>query len=500
MRSSRLASPLAPTTDDDRPSTGSVPLPPKPTGLEWVEPHLRPPAPSFRDYSVHSYGNSSTKDMKPLGYKPTQADKAKYFDVDKRDQRKGGRKGAETREATPGALRDPDQGVSEPRISALPSINGRDVDGDYIPTIPPRIALTKVKDQLPPKVFTAEDPKGPEKLRGVIESVLKRATERNTLELGRAVERVWQDSFQDPSIVELIDAVLTQRPTAEQTAEFQRRVKVARGQIKDAEESLKRSSTVKDSTAKSSPHSINGDRASVKRRLETADESLDALGSNINGASANPAMQQHSKNMNINGTPSRRSAKRAKRSNSTSSLTSSLSSISSSEQDLPATITIPPPSCISSSDKQHSGPRLHSFPLNNHLKSSNKRSFSSPARSAEDTPEEAAAKRRKLQQTFDLTVNDSEVRQPVTQQAMAELPQTNRLPSRSKFSRFRNGATPNGVDDDFGAESSLSPPPMNGELLAPPFADEQTATRGTTPTRLGRPPKHVRKGARIKMS
>ena len=497
---------MVPTMDEGRSVTDAVPLPPKST--EWVEPHLRPSAPSYRDYANHYQGNSSTKYMKALGQRPTQADKEKIFHVDKRDKKRGVRKDTDTREATPGVPRESEARVSEPRVSAPPSTNGKDVDGDYVPQGSLRAPLTKAKDQLQPKPFDPDDPKGPMRLKGVIEAVIQRATARKTLELGRAVERVWHDSFQEPAIADLIDAVLTQRPKPEQTAEFQRRVKDAKAQIKEAEALTKNPSTDKGSKSKTSSPLANGDRGSVKRRLEVTDESSEAPGSNINGASANPAMQQHDENMNAHGTPSKRSTKRMKRSTSTSSLTSSLSSISSSEHDLPPptasdpAATIPPESSTSSSDKPQVWPKMHSFLLNNQSKSSNKRSISSPAPSVDDTPEEAAAKRRKLQKTFDVTVNNSELREPLTtiSQQMAESPPAESLPPRSKSSRMRNGTTPHGLDEDYGAESSLSPPPTNGDLLAPPSADDHLLARGTTPTRLGRPPKYPRKGARIKMS
>lgn len=215
-------------------------------------------------------------------------------------------------------------------------------------------------------------------------------------------------------------------------------------------------------------------------------------------------MQDNSNHLLTNGTPSKRPSKQSKRSTSISSSTSSLSSLTSSDQGLPppndrdSSVPIPPPSSFSSSDKQQAGPKLHTFSLNRRSKSTSKRSLDSPALSADD---EAAAKRRKLRQTFDVTVTDSDVRDPLTTNhkpwsgSLAAKPV---LSLRSQPPRARSAASHQRLDDNFDTESSLSP--VNGDLLAPPFAGEQTLHRGPTPTRLGRPPKNVKKGARVKMS
>jgi len=500
-RSSGLASPPDPKTDDIQPQSDAVDLPPKPNSTAWVEPHLRPPVPSYKDHYVKDYeGNVSTVHMKALGQMPTQKDVDKRYVV---KGVKGTRKNeAGTRHTTPVVVPQP-----APRLSAPPATNGKDVDGDYTPTIRAagKPTLTPAEPgQLPPKLFDPEELKGPLRLAGVVESVIQRAEERNTPELGKAVKRVWLDSFKEPAIADLIDAVLSRKPTPEQAAEFQRRVKIAKSQINEVNTSPKHSSSGKGSNSKSSLKSPSKrDRGSLKRRLETAEVS-DAPGSNINGDSNNATMQHQNNDSMANGTPSKRPTKPTKRSTSISSSTSSLSSLASSDQGLPppnerhASAPIPPLSLLSPSDKQQAGPRLHSFPLSNPSKSSSKRSLDSPAASADD---EAAAKRRKLRQTFEVTVNDSEVREPLTaghqpsgRSAVAKPP----FSLRSQPPRARSAASHQRLEDDLDVESSLSP--VNGDFLAPPFANGQMSARGPTPTRLGRPPKNVNKGARVKMS
>jgi len=504
-RSSGLASPPDPKTDEVQPHNSAADLPSKPNSAAWVEPHLRPPVPSYKDHYVKDYeGNISTVHMKALGHMPTQKD------VDKRyvlKGVKGSRKNeAGTRHTTPVVAPAP---APAPRASTPPATNGKDVDSDFTPTTRAsgKPTLTPAEPgQLPLKVFDPEDPKGPLRLKGVVEHVVQRAKERNTPDLGKAVKKLWLASFAEPAIADLIDAVLSQKPTPEQAADFQRRVKIARSQINEVNGSPKHSSSGKGSDSKSSLKSPSKrDRGSHKRRLETAEEVSDAPGSNINGDSNNATMQHHNNDSMANGTPSKRPTKRTKRSTSISSSTSSLSSLASSDQGLPppnerhsSALIPPPPSLLSSSDKQQAGPKLHSFPLSNPSKSSSKRSLDSPAPSADD---EAAAKRRKLRQTFDVTVNDSEIRKPLTtdHQPSGRLTVTKPpLSLRSQHPRARSAASHQRLDDDLDVESSLSP--VNGDLLAPPFANERILARGSTPTRLGRPPKNVNKGARVKMS
>lgn len=505
-RSSGLASPPDPKIDEVQPHNNAAELPPKPNSATWVEPHLRPAVPSYKDHYVKDYeGNISTVHMKALGHMPTQKD------VDKRyvlKGVKGTRKNeAGTRPTTPVVAPAPAPAPA-PRASAPPVINGKDVDSDFAPSTRAsgKPTLTPAEPgQLPPKVFDPEDPKGPLRLKGVVEHVVQRAVERNTPDLGKAIEKLWLASFADPAIVDLIDAVLSQKPTPEQVTEFQRRVKIARSQINEANGSPKHSSSGKGSNSKSSLKSPSKrGRGSHKRRLETTEEVSDAPGSNINAESNNATLQHHNNNSMANGTPSKRPTKRNKRSTSISSSTSSLSSLASSDQGLPppnerhSSAPIPPPSLLSPHDKQQAGPKLHSFPLSNPSKSSSKRSFDSPAPSADD---EAAAKRRKLRQTFDVTVNDSEVRKPLTtgHQPPGRLTVTKPpLSLRAQLPRARSAASHPHLDDDLDVESSLSP--VNGDLLVPPFANERTLARGPTPIRLGRPPKNANKGARVKMS
>lgn len=502
-RSSGIASPPDPKPDEAQPHNNAVDLPPKPNSAVWVEPHLRPAVPSYKDhYLKHYEGNISTIHMKALGHMPTQKD------VDKRYVMKGvkgtRKNEADTRHTTPVVAPPP---APASRASAPPTTNGKDVDNDFTPTTraSAKPTLTPAEPgQLPPRVFDPEDPRGPLRLKGVVEHVVQRARERNTPDLGEAVRNLWLASFGEPAIADLIDAVLSQKPTPEQATEFQRRVKIARNQINEVNGSPKHSSSGKGSDSKSSLKSPSKrDRGSQKRRLETAEEVSDAPGSNINGDSNHATMQHHNTESMANGTPSKRPTKRVKRSSSISSSTSSLSSLTS-DQGLPppnerhSSAPIPPPSLLSSSDKQQAGPKLHSFALSNPSKSSSKRSLDSPAPSAD---EEAAAKRRKLQQTFDVTVNDSEVRKPLTtgHQPLGRLTVIKPpLSTRSQLPRARSAASHQHLDDDLDVESSLSP--VNGDLLAPPFANERVLARGPTPTRLGRPPKNVNKGARVKMS
>lgn len=267
-RSSGLASPPETKPDDVQPQRNTSNMTPNPFSAVWVEPYQRPPVPSYKDHYVKEYeGNISTVHMKALGQMPTQKDVEKRYAL---KGVKGARKNeGGTRQTTPAVAPQPPRQASAP-----PATNGKDVDSDYTPTTRAsgKPSLTPaIAGQLPPKVFDA-DPKGPIRLKRVVESVVRRAEERKTPELGKAIEKLWLDSFREPAIAELIDAVLSQKPTPEQSAEFQRRVKVAKSQISEVNESSKQSSSGKGSDSKSSLKSPSRrDRGSLKRRLETAE-------------------------------------------------------------------------------------------------------------------------------------------------------------------------------------------------------------------------------------
>ena len=507
MRSSRLPSPANATTTDSEPSSVEVKANSNSDERVWEEPSLRPPAPSFEDYKGYER-NSILKNMMPLGHFPSQKEKDRILRSDIPGVRKAiaSKNGknlppkdeAETREATPVGNYVGSR-ESAPKVTVVNGKKGSGFSGFTLPSEP--LPLSKATDQKVPDMSNNANPSGKVRLECVVEAALRRATEQGRPYLGKAIERLWQDSIKEPGIADLMDAVLSRRPTPQQTQEFQERVRIAKRACKDADMSARHSSTGANSLSKSAIQSPSkSDRGSVARRLGTAEDSSDAPGSNTNRDLNPPSLKRHAKHMDAIGTPSKpeRPSKRSKRLESFSSSTSSLSSISSTENDHPrnekgSSATAPPalrsPSAV--------GPKLHSFPFNTRYRSTKRQRSNHDTQSGEDTVDESDAKRRRLQKPHDVTINDSNIRQALSgtaQQPTTSERATPLITIRAAQSRLRNG----GITDELDAESSLSP--VDGELLAPPFPTDQMVTRGATPNRLGRPPKNARKGARVKMS
>ena len=517
MRSSRLASPMETSTRDTAAVKREVQKPrEKQTSLgNWVEPPLRTPAPSFEDYKgLERQG--VLEHMAPLGSFPNHKAKQrlKALNGPRRSSqlRNGSNAMTEDERATPEPTPPPNPRRFESRKSVS---REKDKDQDYAPPAASRPASTKhapaqtTQRPVVVRTFARE-----QRLRQIVDSAVKRAEELNNPYLGKAVQELFNRSYYDQAIADLLDAVLSQKPTPEQTAEFQAMVKLMRKEIKDAEnESSLQSPNALSFNANSSIKSpTKGTNSSASLRGQPFP---DTPGSNTNQADKSPSSKHRPKRMDTNGTSSKaeRPAKRMKRSYSNASSTSSLSSLTSglsgnsnrspmpSSRKIPFNNDVPGPTPPPDSKVSGAGPKLLSFPINSRSKPAKKVAATS-AGPVEASADELAAKRRQLQKTFEYTVNDSSVRET----PVAKPPQQRRkshqisspLPLRTQHTRLRNGVHRHELAEDYDVPSPASS--YHGELLAPPAAEGHILTRGTTPTQLGRPPKHVKKAARIKMS
>ena len=531
MRSSRLASPLDTTTRDSGLVKKDVQKPrDKQTSLgSWIEPPLRAPAPSFEDYKgLERQG--VLEHMAPLGSLPNHKVKQrlKALNGPRRSTPLKSENNTMTEEAaTPEPTPAPVPRRSEPRKSESRVLSSRDKDEDrdYTPTTAPRPSSAKGPSaQITHSTVNSRSSPREQRLKGIVESAVKRAEELNNPYLGKAVQELFNRSLHDRTMADLLDAVLSQKPTEQQTADFQAMVKQTRKEIKDAEkEALRQSSSAPSSNLKPSLKSpTKGDGGSAVRRGVTTEELSDAPGSTVNRDSNPPSSKQRAKRMDANGTPSKteRPAKRVKRSYSNASSTSSLSSLTSEPfkrsprptfKSDPFVISsanngppsLPPPECRHLGlDRLSVGPKLHSFPLKGRSKSASKASAAPDVPAADPSVEETTTKRRQMQKTFTYTVNDSAVRDNAVIKPLQQRRKSHQiaspLPLRMQHTRLRNGAHRQDMCDDHDVPSSASS--YHGELLAPPTVNGQILTRGTTPSQLGRPAKHVKKGARIKMS
>ncbi|KAL8723046.1 MAG: hypothetical protein Q9225_000588 [Loekoesia sp. 1 TL-2023] len=503
-----------------KPTASSVP--------EWQEPPLRPPAPSFEDYKgLERQG--VLEYMQPLGTFPSQRVKLrlKAHDPPKRTTHAKNGEQAAPRASTedmttpdpappPRSRRSKSRKV-EDNSSRPPSSRGKNEDSDYKPnglsvTTPSKAVSSPSSQHGTP---SSRASMGNGKLMEVVESAVLRSNEMGDLSLGLALRKLFKESTQNPDLSDLLHAVLEQKPTPQQSAEFQSYMKRARKEVKGEMKLSKHSSqTQRPSSELKSMSPLHNARTSASKPKSTGDAS--ALPKNLDNKQ--PTSHPHSPTKsNRNNTKSVSSdasslnqqppPNRAKRSSSTSSLSSVASSLSSvdpnlalkTEEDFAASNAPLPPSVATNKGgrpKASAGPKMGTF------STSNKRPLATIQLSKED--EELEAKRRKLTKTFpDYVVKDSNVRTHIQKSVEDEPAHIPSLPALQhpgqQTSRLRNGTERSGAGDE---SDELDSPTtsVQSELLVPPPPFAGASRRGVTPTNLGRPPKAGKKSARVKMS
>lgn len=490
---------------------------------DWEEPPLRNPAPSFEDYKgLERHG--VLEHMAPLGTLPNQKVRLrlKAHEPSRRlPQVRNGevaviREEVNPSDATPPVVtRRSEPRKMEDRPIKLPSSRERDEDQDYLPKGVPKTTPVKINPPQPSLHGTpsSRTSAGQARLRQVVESAVERANELGNPVLGLAVKKLFDESLHNRTLADLLDAVLSQKPTQRQAADFQGYIKVARKQIKaesDATHSSLGMGKISKSASKSPSKSV---RPSVPRHSGIMKDFSDATGTNDIQNSTPLALKHRAKIMEGNGslTKADRPAKRRKRSKSASSL-SSLSSLSSMDQDFPPTIGADQTdtakihasvqATTGSKNQPLLGPKLHTFSTGKLLNASNKRPGGTLSNTLDESTEEVAAKRRKLHKTFDdYAVNDSGIRAAPLPKKQTQPPSfaPSLVTLRTQQPRLRNGTSQRGRKDDY---DDLQSPGSSAqsELLIPPPAGAQSSSRGATPNHLGRPLKQVKKVARIKMS
>lgn len=476
----------------------------------WKEPPLRPPAPSFEDYKGLERAGV-LEHMAPLGTMPSQKVKQRV------KASEPSRWGTLARQAEASAT-----GSKEPSVAAeIPtrmrsesrkaeerpkkniSYRERDEDQDYNPrvtTTKPVVVKSGSSRSSVAPTPSSKTAAGQDRLRQVVESAVERSRELGNELLGLAVRRLFEDSLSNRTLAELLDAVLSQKPTQRQAADFQAYIKIARKQIK-AETSNPRQSSAKaicsslGSASKSPSKSV--DRSAAPTMAPTiATPTPNKMEANQPPRSSHSSSLQPNGNIsNVNGAHEDRPAKRIKRSDSVSS-TSSLSSLSSidpaidldqgQESSSPAM-----PAATRGHASNGKGPVLGKF---NASGSHSKRTPAPVAQSANPlhSDDELAAKKRKLHKSFDaVQVRESNVRTMVkSEEAGAAQP----LLSVDTEAVAGSGSK----DDHDDPRSSVS---STHELLVPPPPGAQRPSRGSTPNHHAAGPKReMRKGARIKNS
>ena len=474
---------------------------------------LRPPRPSVEDHR-NSERQGALASTAPIGTAPNQKIKlrVKHYDPHQRRSQSGknreaGRNGESAKTADIGAAKVPPKaqevsprppethGVeTPPRNQVL-----KEKDDDYTPRPAsahptPSTGPPNTRNASTPSMKTAA---GQERLRQVVEVAVDRARKLDNEALGLAIRRLFEESSQNQSLADLLDAVLSQRPTERQKRDFQAYIKVARKQIK-----------MEGNTSKSTPS--RGHTESIATSKSSSKEPRRSLTRNrtpkINTSEAVPSTTPAKRP--INGTMADASThddepptKRSKRSGSASSI-SSLSSTHSLELETDDMAMIDEPISTPAGPKARglAGPKLHALPGKQTAgvkRSAGAMSASTNKIEKDDAGiEELAAKKRKMLRRFDdVKAETSDLRDPPAP-SQPDSAKRRKFPALNAASVSRLGRREDLEEMRSPASSAL------GEFLVPPppGAMRASRSRGATPNALGRPRNAPKRSARIKMS
>ena len=500
--------------------------------VEWEEPPLRTPAPSFEDHKGLDR-QGVVEFFQPLGTFPNQRVKLrlKAHEPPRRSTHlKNGDPVAVVNEemSTPDPIPPQSSRRSEPRRSddknlkvSLP--RERDEDPEYTPKGIQKPAPSKPLSTQSPQYGTplSRASAGQVNLKVVVDSAVSYSYEKEDPVLGLALKKLYEDSLSDPRLYHVVEAILTRSPTGQQQLDFQSYMKIARKQVRADNGISKRGSGHRGSSSNimsmspstrtrpgvsstkgfnDVPGTKNYDNNNLTSPHHSSKKSTRHNTKSVPGSSISPNHQVPST--------------RARRSDSSSSLSSVSSSLSSVDQE----ISIKPDLDLSSSSSTlqasstvarrkgplgSAGPKMGVFTTSNAHRASSKRSLAAASLSRED--EELAAKRQKFQKKSfnDYHVKDSDVRTLVHQSSYLSEPLDNATAPISQLQvgptpRVRSGSQRPDFQDD--SDELGSPISVHSDFLCPPHPGMGPLRRGTTPTHLGRPPKASKKSARVKMS
>lgn len=221
---------------------------------QWVEPAVAT-QPSYQDHNGAPYG--VLEHMQPLGEPPNAKVKARVKADGPRKSVLGRSAAAtgldgsqETPEGTPVPPATPRVAVQE--VPPPPIVIDDEKDDDYAPAAkkkepkprgrPPKRHSEPAPATTKPSKVSSKTPSSAkpkrvydrEKLKAVVEAAKIRAMEVGKPELAGAVHEIWLESLTSEILADLVEAILTQKATPEQTVEFQKFVKKAKARLRDA--------------------------------------------------------------------------------------------------------------------------------------------------------------------------------------------------------------------------------------------------------------------------
>ena len=197
--------------------------------LQWVEPPLAEPRASYKDYDITAQPNSSTAYMQPLGTLPT----AKLLPKQHGGKKAG--KGA-TVNGNGNGKGASSQGAKDANgAKALePSASTAVLNMETVTITPPSPTVELRKFTFPdaPEEFPSTKTEvGRQKLTAVVQAAVDRSAAVGMEVLGKAIQRLYEDSMENPELGELLDAVLAQKATQAQTEAFQAHIRTAREKL-----------------------------------------------------------------------------------------------------------------------------------------------------------------------------------------------------------------------------------------------------------------------------
>ncbi|KAL9019244.1 MAG: hypothetical protein Q9185_003489 [Variospora sp. 1 TL-2023] len=533
MRSSRLDTPHSVPPKDTVPfkGEGSSTRNDASSSVEWQEPALRAPAPSFEDYKgLERQG--VLEYMQPLGTFPSQRVKLRLKAHDpppKRsrhakngDHAAAGRAGTDDLSTPDPAPAPPsrrsESRKSEDKASRHLSSRGKNEDSEYRPNAPPAVTPSKALSAHSSQHGTPSSraSTGTARLSEIVESAVEQSKSINDPILGLALRKLYTESTQNRELFGLLHAVLQQIPTDEQRAAFRKYIKRSRKEVM-AETGLSQpshqtpqASSELNPTPVVSHGGINTSKSKTAEGASASSKNRENMNPTSRRQPPTQSNRHNAKSFSSECSSVKQQAppNRTRRSSSISSLSSVASSLSSvdanlalkTEEDL-AAADIPLPSAAATAQvakcKAAVGPKLGTFAT------ASKRSLPVTESSRED--EELAAKRRKLTKTFpDYVVKDSDMRTRVHQSvedgaAQVSTPPAILHPGQPTLGLRSGDERADGVGDD---SDNLDSPAtsVQSDLLIPPPPFAGSSRRVATPTNLGRPPKAGKKSARVKMS
>lgn len=194
----------------------------------WDEPPLAEPRASYKDYDANAQPNVSTAFMQPLGTLPVAKNLLKYQAGKHKGVGKitvnGNMKGAHhngSRESNGGRATETKSNATTLKVEAPP----------LTPPLP-TVELRKFTFPDAPEEFPSTKTEvGRQKLSAVVQAAVDRSAQVGMQVLGKAIQALYEDSMQNHELGELLDAVLAQKATPEQTIAFQAHIRTAREKL-----------------------------------------------------------------------------------------------------------------------------------------------------------------------------------------------------------------------------------------------------------------------------